>query len=64
MKVPLQAPPVDRYSYEAGESDAGSTEDVQAIEPRLGVRASQSPCQSVSGPARSLCYALRYGISM
>jgi hypothetical protein len=52
MKIPLQIPPVRR--------------DFQADPPcqaEGGVAPSQTPCDSLTGMARQLCYGLEYGIS-
>jgi hypothetical protein len=64
MHIPLQAPPVIRSSIAVREWRDAGCEDAPAAQLGAGVEASQSPCENVTGPAKSLCYALRYGISM
>ncbi|MEU8616382.1 hypothetical protein [Streptomyces sp. NPDC048623] len=48
--LPLQARPVHRDAYEAG------------ADPRTGVGAAKSPCATMTGPARQMCYA-SYGVA-
>ncbi|MCX2185539.1 hypothetical protein KV205_34275 [Streptomyces sp. SKN60] len=47
--LPLQARPVRRDEHEAG------------ADPRTGVGAAKSPCSTMTGPARQMCYA-SYGV--
>ncbi|MGW1957576.1 hypothetical protein ACWCPI_33295 [Streptomyces sp. NPDC001920] len=48
---PLQARPVRRDEHEAAGGD-----------PRTGVGAAKSPCATMTGPARQMCYA-SYGVA-
>lgn len=48
---PLQVRPVHRDAYENGAAD-----------PRTGVGAAKSPCATLTGPARQMCYG-SYGVA-
>ncbi len=52
MRLPAQSPPVQRDLVMS-----------QAYLKDAGVEAAQSPCDSLPGMARQLCYAIEYGIS-
>jgi len=52
MKLPPQCPPVHRNQPVNQASVKGT-----------GVEAAQTPCDSLDGMARQLCYALAYGVS-
>lgn len=65
MHIPVQAPPIIRNPVAARAGrDADYYEDMPATRHESGIEASQSPCESLTGPARSMCFAMRYGISM
>jgi hypothetical protein len=50
MRLPPQNPPVERSV-------------IQSRMRRPGVEPSASPCDSLTGMARQLCYAFEYGIA-
>ena len=52
MRLPPQSPPVQREPLIN-----------QAYLKGTGIEASQSPCDSLQGMARQMCYAIEYGIS-
>ena len=66
MHIPIQAPPIIRnpVAARAGRDADYYYEDMPATQHESGVEASQSPCESLTGPARPMCFAMRYGISM
>lgn len=64
MNIPSQTPPVARHSVEASTIGARSNREASATQPGQGVQPAQSKCAHVWGPAKSLCYALQYGISV
>jgi hypothetical protein len=49
--LPLQTRPVRRDELEAAGGD-----------PRVGVGAAKSPCATMTGPARQMCYS-SYGVA-
>jgi hypothetical protein len=64
--LPPQNPPVVRDPSAAAQwaDDPAHEQAVASLQAGDGVRASQSPCSHLKGPAQSLCYQALYGVSV
>jgi hypothetical protein len=63
ISIPPQSPPIDRQHLSG--NDSGPAEGEPAyMQAWGGVHASQSWCDRLTGPAKSLCYAAEYGVSV
>jgi hypothetical protein len=65
LSLPPQNPPVFRDPFGPDRpDDADDTEFYAAVQALGGVQPSQTQCEGLRGPARSLCYATVYGLSV
>jgi hypothetical protein len=65
LTLPPQSPAVVRNTTAGlGPEECPDGEGVAPMQFSDGVRASQSRCSHLTGPAQSLCYAARYGVSV
>lgn len=65
LALPPQNQPVFRDPFAPDRrDDAGDAEFCAAGQALGGVKPSQTRCDGLRGPARSLCYATLYGVSV
>jgi hypothetical protein len=62
LSLPPQNPPVFRDPFAPGRPD--DAEFYAAAQALGGVQPSQTHCDALRGPARSLCYASLYNVSV
>jgi hypothetical protein len=64
LLAPPQSPPVFRAPLDPDRSAEADAADREAAIATGGVQASQTMCDGLRGPARSMCYASLYGASV